>query len=112
MLTNEELDKLSHSHYDLEEEKALFNTALKNCYSTIKDILMKYCDLEPRYYPVISLWILGTYCHDDFETYPYLFLNASKGSGKSRLLRLISILSQNGDMLGSMTESGLFRGAK
>lgn len=113
MLTDEEFAKLSASGYDLQAEKAMFNSNLKDCYYTIvNDILPKYCDLEESYYPVIALWIMGTYCHDSFKTYPYLFLNATKGSGKSRLLRLISVLSKNGELLGSLTESGLFRGSK
>jgi hypothetical protein len=112
MLSDEDFEKLSDSSYDLEADIRMFKNRLKDGYRTIKDILMKYCDLEERYYPVISLWIVGTYAHDSFETYPYLFINASKGSGKSRLLRLISVLSKNGKLLGSMTESALFRGSK
>ncbi len=87
---------------------------LKDCYYTIIDILKKYCDLEERYYPIISLWIIGTYAHDNFDTFPYLFLNATKGSGKSRLLKLISTLSKNGNgnLTTSLTQSVLFRTAK
>jgi len=85
---------------------------LKDSYYTIIDILKKYLDMEERYYPIVALWIVGTYGHDEFETYPYLFLNASKGSGKTRLLRLISVLSKNGRVIGSLTEASLFRGAK
>jgi hypothetical protein len=112
MLTDEEFGKLGTSFYDSEGEREKFKNDLKDAYTTFIEILKKYCDLEERYYPVISLWIIGTYCHDAFETYPYLFLNASKGSGKSRLLRLISVLSKNGEMLNSMTEAVLFRGSK
>ena len=85
---------------------------LKDCYYTIIDILKKYCDLEERYYPIVALWIIGTYIHDEFETFPYLYLNAIKGSGKSRLLKLIAELCKNGRMIGSLTESVLFRNAK
>lgn len=85
---------------------------LRDCYYTIIDILKKYCDLEERYYPIIALWIIGTYTHDEFQTFPYLFLNAPKGAGKSRTLLLIITLSHNGRMVGSLTESVLFRTAK
>jgi len=88
------------------------SSQLNECYYAIIDILKKYLDMEERYYPLVALWILGTYAHDEFETYPYLFLNASKGSGKTRLLRLISKLSKNGRVNGSLTEASLFRGAK
>jgi len=47
--------------------------------------------------------------HKQFPSFPYLFFNAAKGSGKSRLLRLISFLSKDGRMLNSLTEAVLFR---
>src|SRR3990167_8452571 len=105
VMLDDDFNKLSNTSYDLEADKSTFNTALHDCYITITEILSKYCDLEERYYPVISLWIIGSYAHDSFETYPYIFLNASKGSGKSRLLRLIPILPRNGKVLGSIPES-------
>ena len=112
MLTEEDFKNISKPSYDFEEEKDKLSIELRDAYNTIIEIVKKYCDLEERYYPVIALWIIGTYCHDKFETYPYLFLNASKGSGKSRLLRLLSTLSKNGKLIGSMTEAVLFRGSK
>ncbi|KKK51803.1 hypothetical protein LCGC14_3111300, partial [marine sediment metagenome] len=60
----------------------------------------------------MAIWIIGTYIHDEFETFPYLFFNAMRGSGKSRMLRLIAELSHNGELLGSMSEAALFRTAK
>jgi len=85
---------------------------LRDSYYTLIDILKKFLDMEEKYYPIVALWIIGTYAHDEFETYPYLFMNASKGSGKTRLLRLISVLCKNGRLNGSLTEASLFRGAK
>jgi hypothetical protein len=95
-------------------EKRDISTELKDCYYTIVEILKRYCDLEERYYPIVALWIMGTYAHEEFNSYPYLFLNASKGSGKSRLLRLIATLSKNGkgQLTSSLTESVLFKTAK
>lgn len=112
MLNEEEFKNIQLSSYDLETGILEFKQGLREMYDEVIEVLKKYSDLEDRYYPVIALWIIGTYAHDSFETYPYLFLNASKGSGKSRLLRLISHLSKNGKLLGSMTESALFRGSK
>jgi len=85
---------------------------LKECYDNILEALKYYCDLEERHYPIVALWIIGTYAHDEFNSYPYLYINASKGSGKSRLLRLISTLSKNGKFIQSVTEAVLFRTAK
>ncbi len=93
-----------------EKDKGEKNKELiKECYLNIIDILKKYCDIKEEYYLLISIWILGTYIHEEFETYPYLFLNAMKGSGKSRTLKLISHLSYDGEVLSSLTEAVLFR---
>ena len=73
--------------------------------------IKKYCDLEEYAYNIIGLWILGTWVHKYFNSYPYLFFNAIKGSGKSRILNLISSLSWNGKVLISISESVLFRTA-
>ena len=54
---------------------------LNQVYYNLVDILKEWLDLKLEYYPIIALWIIGTYCHKDFYTYPYLFLNATKGSG-------------------------------
>ena len=78
-------------------------------YEIIIALLKKYLDLKEEYYNIIALWILGTYFHKNFETYPYLFINAMKGSGKTRLLKLIKSLSCGGEMLNSLTEAVLFR---
>jgi len=81
-------------------------------YKKIKEILQKYVVLEDYYYPLISLWIIGTYLHEQFNTFPLLFINATKGSGKSRLLRLIISLSHSGKLVSDLRESVLFRTAK
>lgn len=92
-----------------EEEKNELRNDLANCYFKIIDVLKYYCDLDEDWYPVVATWIVGTYLHSQFQTYPYLFLNAMKGSGKTRLLRLISKLAWKGEICNSMTEAVLFR---
>jgi len=108
-LPEEDFKKLGHSEYDLEKEKDDGENNLKTAYRNIIDLLKKYCDLNPEYYPLIAIWIIGTYSHADFESYPYLFLNAMRGSGKSRTLKLITDLSKDGELQMSMTEAVLFR---
>jgi len=90
----------------LTEEEVM--ETLNECYDDIKKLLKKYLDLKEEYYDIITLWIIGTYFHDEFESYPYLFFNAMRGSGKSRTLRLVSKLC-NGNVMASPTEAVLFR---
>lgn len=82
---------------------------LKSTYLDLKDILKEFVDMKEENYEIIALWIMGTWLHDYFPTYPYLFINAMKGSGKTRLLKLIKELSKEGDMLASLSEAVLFR---
>jgi len=82
---------------------------LPECYLNIIDMLKEYCDLKEEYYPLIATWIIGTYMHADFESFPFLFLNAMRGSGKTRTLKLIAKLSKDGEVQASLTEAVLFR---
>jgi len=108
-LSEEDFKKLNKPEYDLEKEKEDYSDSLLIAYKNIVDLLKKYCDLNPDYYSLIAIWIIGTYSHHNFQTYPYLFLNAMRGSGKSRTLRLITNLSKDGELQMSMTEAVLFR---
>ena len=56
-------------------------------FEDIKGILHEYMDMREDYYDLMALWIIGTYIHDSFETFPYLFINAMRGSGKSRAMK-------------------------
>lgn len=82
---------------------------LNETYDNIKKVLKVYLDLKEEYYSLISLWIIGTYFHQNFASFPYLFFNAMRGSGKSRLLRLVCKLSKEGNVMASPTEAVLFR---
>jgi len=84
---------------------------LKRSYKKINEILRNYMDMNERDYTIVSLWVIGTYFHKQFSSYPYLYFNAMKGSGKSRILKIIATLSNNGKVSGSMTEAVLFRTA-
>ena len=108
-VSEEEFKKLENPIYDLEEEKESSQTKLKEAYLNIVDVLKEYLDIKEEYYSLIALWIIGTYFHENFPSYPYLYFNAMKGSGKSRAMALITVLSHDGDMLNSLTEAVLFR---
>lgn len=77
----------------------------------IKGILDNWVDFgsNNRWSDVVSLWILGTYYHENFISFPYLFINAMKRSGKTKLLHLISKLARKGLTTTNLTEAVLFR---
>jgi hypothetical protein len=78
-------------------------------YPNIKKVLQSYLDLKEDYYTILSIWIVGTYLHKEFESFPYLFFNAMRGSGKSKTLRLSCKLAREGNVMASPTEAVLFR---
>ena len=108
-LSEEEFNKLSNPSYDLEKEKEEFKTNILTAYRNLVDILKEYLDMDKEYYNIVALWIIGTYFHKEFPSYPFLYFNAQKGSGKSRAMNLITFTSKDGTMMNSMTEAVLFR---
>lgn len=102
-------ESMVEKKYQLEDEKEDERRKFKEAYDNIIEILKKYLDWKEEYYNLVALWIIGTYLHDDFPTYPYLFLNAMKASGKTRALNIITGLSWEGSLLNSLTEAVLFR---
>ncbi len=108
-LSEEEFKGLDNPNYDIDAEKDKREDLLKDAYYNIIQILKEYLDMKDEYYNITALWIIGTYFHDKFPSYPYLFFNAMKGSGKSRTINLITTLSKDGSVQNSMTEAVLFR---
>lgn len=108
-LTEEEFKKLDNSSYDLEGEKEKLKDMLLGTHTNIIQILKEYVDLKEEYYNIVALWIIGTYFHKEFPTFPFLFFNAIKGSGKTRTMNLVTYLSKDGEMMNSLTEAVLFR---
>jgi len=108
-LSEKDFKKLDNPGYDLEEDVEKLQGNLNDAYLNIIDLLRDYCDLREDYYPLISIWIIGTYFHEQFESYPYLFLNAMRGSGKTRTIKLITKLAKDGEVQASLTEAVLFR---
>lgn len=93
--------------------KQATNNLIKS-YEDIIAFLGEWVDLPEDTKKVMAIWIIGTYFHKEFSTYPFLFFNAMRGSGKTRTLKIISHLQKdgNGDVLTNPSESIIFRTAK
>ena len=89
-LSDKDFDKLRVGDTDIGKEYEENKERLLIAYKNIIDILKEYLDLEKSHYNIIALWIFGTYFHKNFPSYPYLYFNAMKGSGKSRTMNLIT----------------------
>lgn len=83
---------------------------LKRCLDRIVAHIKKYVILqEEKFYTYLGLWVIGTYMYGAFRYYPYLWINADKGSGKSRVMEVICPLAFNGLMSTNQTQATVFR---
>lgn len=101
-----DLELLSTNYTD-EEIKEKLNW----CYENLNIQLKKYVDMSDSKAKLTSIWLMGTYFHEAFETYAHFFINATRGSGKTRLLKLMSSIGNKGDgsIQNNITEAVLFR---
>lgn len=83
---------------------------LKDVFELVKSKYQFYIDIpDQKQYSLLSLWVVGTYFHQLFDTYPYLFINATKRAGKTKLLNLTYCISFNGDGFVAPSSSSIFR---
>lgn len=77
----------------------------------IETYIQDYATLgEPFYVLPLALWIIGTYCFNEFDAYPYLVItSATKRSGKTRLAEMISFCCANPRNFAALTPAALFR---
>ena len=87
----------------------LFTQKLPVAYRLIREIFKTYLDITSDDAHILALWIIAANYKDAFLTFPILYLNASKGSGKTRVLKLIAALLPSSIIATSLTESALFR---
>ena len=104
--------KNNHDKTD-ELSKYMVVNGLNKCYEDIISFLKQWVDIPENDMKIVALWIMGTYFHKEFNAYPYLFFNAMRGSGKTRLLTIISWLQRNGtgQLLNNPSEPVIFRTA-
>ena len=79
-------------------------------FSEVEGAIREYIELPgDDYYPLVALWAVGTYFHVLFSSFPYLFVNGPKRSGKTKLLTLLSCLVWAPALSPSTTAAAVFR---
>lgn len=109
--TPEQIERL-REEYGKYEPKQIKRLNLDNeILEEVRQVFKKYLDTTENNISMLSLWLIGTYFHNQFETYPLLQLLAQKRSGKTRTLKLLSALAykSDGSVSTSPTETHLFR---
>ncbi|HOJ07292.1 MAG: hypothetical protein DAHOPDDO_02131 [Ignavibacteriaceae bacterium] len=116
-----EKENLETKYEDIDESlfslEGVENYLIKNykvnpfdLFNKIRDYLKKYVFIDNQnVYDLLSIWIIGTYVFRIFRHYPYVHIQAEKGSGKSHLFEIIKPLCFNGAMYVTLTTATLFR---
>ena len=89
-----------------------FLKADENGYLLFKQIrraFLFYADIEEWAATMLALWTMSTFVYQSFSAFPYLYLLAERGSGKSRVLKIIAHLSNTGIYMISPRLPTIFR---
>lgn len=79
-------------------------------YRRVHDYICRFVFfVDARQGQYLALWVMGTYLFRVFHHYPYVWVNAEKGSGKSLLLEILASISFNGQHVVNPTEATIFR---
>ncbi len=74
--------------------------SLSVLFEKLRTYIKNYIYLENNdAYDVLTLWVIGSYLFSIFRYYPYLHLQAEKGSGKTLLMEILASVSFNGRVL-------------
>jgi len=88
-------------------------TVLRQCYEEIIDCFDRLLDAPNSTIKFCSLYIVSSYFHSEFGTFPHLSVVGMKGAAKTRLLNLIAHLTNaDGQVNVGMKEAVLFREPK
>jgi hypothetical protein len=77
----------------------------------VESYIRSYVTLaQTSYVLVIALWVVATYIWTAFDAFPYLVVtSATKRSGKTRLLELISFVASNSRLFTDISPAALYR---
>jgi hypothetical protein len=77
----------------------------------LETYIRSYVTLAESYYAlVIALWLAATHVWPSFDAFPYLVVtSATKRSGKTRLLELLSFIASNARLVASISPAALYR---
>jgi hypothetical protein len=79
-------------------------------FTALRKQIDRYLEFQESEVPdFIAVWIIASYLHCHFESFPYLQLFGPKSSGKTKTLTLIQATAFNAVLSSSVRPAGLFR---
>lgn len=86
------------------------NASFEEIFKEVRNKFEFFMDYDdPRYYSLCAVWSIGTYFHQLFSGYPYLFLNAVKGGGKSKNISCLAYCSFCPEIVVEPSVASMFR---
>lgn len=83
---------------------------LRSLFDAIAEQYRYYIDFgDARIAKYMACWVIGTYFHRLFSSYPYIHLNGTMESGKSKTLMVTAQLAFNGQLTVNSTASYIIR---
>jgi hypothetical protein len=93
----------------MENEKTRLKILL-DLFKEIRSIYLRNVEfVEYQAYDFFPCWIIGTYIFDDFESFPYVYINSPKRSGKTKTLLLTSKLAKNSINSVNISQASVYR---
>ncbi len=84
--------------------------SIASVHNSIVEQSKKYLHFSNQsWHELIGLWIIGTYFHRMFPSYPYIHLNGNAHSGKTKCLAFIANLAFNAEMSFNNTAAYMVR---
>jgi len=98
------------SHQSIEAFLLDEGVNIQELYLSIVSIFREYIDFgDDHWYYFMACWVFGTYFHRLFEAFPYVHLNGTMESGKTKTLVLTAALSFNGELSFNSTAAYMTR---
>lgn len=101
------------SRWNLADVKAYIDGANADPTAVFQEVLkiyQEYSEMSSEgLYVLHALWSIGTYFHDLFNSYPYLYVGGVKRSGKTKTLTVHSVLDFNAIFSNNMSSATLYR---
>jgi hypothetical protein len=83
---------------------------IQEIFAKVKNLFDLYIEFfDPHYNTLAALWVLGTYFHQLFNSFPYLYVLGAKATGKTKILNLTYCLSFNPFSMIIPSSSSLYR---
>ncbi len=106
--SNEELEDLKPKEGWSGQE---YFERMPKVHALVKEIISSYLDMSDSELQTVALWCEAANFCKHFGSFPELYINGGKQTGKTRLLNLLQALIPNSIKAVGMSESAMFRKA-